>query len=151
VRLAPIAPSGDEALARAVMAVQRSAYAVEAALMGDDRIPALRESVAELRAADLAWLGAFDGKALTGAVAWSADVVEVDIDRLVVDPAFHRRGIGRALVRAVLDLPGERRTLVSTGRANTPARTLYEGLGFVRLEDAEVLPGLWITRYRHPS
>jgi ribosomal protein S18 acetylase RimI-like enzyme len=151
VRIVPIAPSGDEALAEAVMTVQRAAYAVEAALMGDDRIPALHESVADLRAADLVWLAAFDGESVAGAVAWTADPTEVDIDRLVVDPPYHRRGFGRALVQAVLDFSGERRTVVSTGRANTPARALYETLGFVRVEDAEVLPGLWITRYRHPS
>ncbi|GIJ49152.1 hypothetical protein Val02_60380 [Virgisporangium aliadipatigenens] len=150
MRLALVDPPQDEPLAHTLMAVQRAAYAVEAALMGDDRIPPLHESVAELRAADLVWLAAYEGETLAGAIAWADDPVEVDIDRLVVDPAYHRRGIGRALVRAVLDHSGERRTLVSTGRSNTPARALYEGLGFVPVEDAEVLPGLWITRYRHP-
>src|SRR5690349_1712014 len=101
MKLVLIAPSEDESLAHAVMAVQRAAYTVEAALMGDDRIPPLHESVADLCAADLVWLAAFDGESLAGAIAWADDPVELDIDRLVVDPARHRRGIGRALVRAV--------------------------------------------------
>jgi len=25
---------------------------------------------------------------------------------------------------------------------------MYEHLGFVRVEDEEVIPGLWVTRYR---
>ncbi|MEV1146399.1 GNAT family N-acetyltransferase [Micromonospora sp. NPDC049799] len=79
------------------------------------------------------------------------DAAVVDIDRLVVDPAAHRRGVGRALVTAVLDRAGSRRVLVATGRANRPARRLYETLGFAAATEEEVVPGLWITRYARPS
>ncbi|MFF5325271.1 GNAT family N-acetyltransferase, partial [Janibacter hoylei] len=62
---------------------------------------------------------------MIGAVARAEDADGVDIDRLVVDPAVHRRGAGRKLVQAVLFRAGHRRATVSTGRANLPARTLY--------------------------
>ncbi|WBB77414.1 GNAT family N-acetyltransferase [Micromonospora sp. WMMD882] len=146
-----IEPAADEALARRLLAVQHAAYAVEAALIGDDRIPPLRETLGELRAAPLRWLGAYQGDLLVGAVAWTEDAATVDIDRLVVDPAAHRRGTGRALVRAVLTRAGDRRVLVATGRANHPARGLYESLGFRPVADAEPAPGLWITRYERPA
>ncbi|MFC7642098.1 GNAT family N-acetyltransferase [Streptosporangium lutulentum] len=42
----------------------------------------------------MTWLGAFDDDRLAGAVAWSETARTVDIDRLVVDPGMHRRGIG---------------------------------------------------------
>ncbi|MFC6578923.1 GNAT family N-acetyltransferase [Planomonospora parontospora] len=141
----------DEALAKEVLAVQHAAYAVEAEIIGDDRIPALHETLDEMCAEPLTWLGAFDGDRLVGAVAWSETEDEVDIDRLVVDPGAHRRGIGRALVEELTSRAGGRRITVSTGRANTPARTLYERLGFGGAEDAEVIPGLWITRYARPA
>ncbi|WP_416901072.1 GNAT family N-acetyltransferase [Micromonospora echinospora] len=163
-------PGGDEAVARALLRIQRAAYAVEAALIGDDRIPVLHESLDDLRAAPLRWLGAVDAGGeppvvpaeavparprgdgrLVGAVAWTGDATTLDIDRLVVDPVAHRRGIGRALVDAVLTRAGDRTVLVATGRANRPARALYESFGFTALGDAEPVPGLWITRYARPG
>ncbi|MER7458283.1 GNAT family N-acetyltransferase [Micromonospora sp. NPDC126480] len=152
-----VRPDADEALARSLLAVQHAAYAVEAAMIGDDRIPPLRETVADLREASLRWLAAFAADLPgvkpgveprpVGAIAWSEDDTTVDIDRLVVDPAAHRRGVGRALVGAVLARAGVRRVLVATGRANRPARRLYESLGFTAIGDEEVIPHLWISRY----
>lgn len=190
-----IRPAEDEPVARSLLRVQRAGYAVEAALIGDDRIPALGETLAELRAAPLTWLGALvdeptspdqataggltidepavgglavdeppvgggsgvaggrataglsAGGRLVGAVAWTEDASTVDINRLVVDPVAHRRGVGRALLGEVLNRAGGRTVLVATGRANRPARALYESYGFVALGDAEPVPGLWIARY----
>ncbi len=67
-----------------------------------------------------------------------------------LDPGvgMHRHGVGSALVRAVLQRAAKRRTVVSTGCNNIPAKIMYEHLGFVRVEDEEVIPGLWVTRYR---
>ncbi|MFI7424884.1 GNAT family N-acetyltransferase [Nonomuraea sp. NPDC049684] len=128
--------------------LQRAAYAVEAALIGDDRIPPLHEPLADLLAAPLTWVGAFDGDALVGAVAWEADADTLDINRLVVSPSAFRRGIGRLLVATALDRAAGRTVLVSTGRDNTPARRLYEGYGFTWVNDAEVISGLWVSSYR---
>lgn len=131
-----------------LLELQRAAYAVEAEIIGDDRIPPLRESLAELLARPLDWLGAFDGEdGLIGAVATAEAAEEVDIDRLVVHPRAHRRGAGRALVQEVLSRAGARRVTVSTGRENVPARTLYERLGFTLQGEAEPVPGLWVVSY----
>jgi GNAT superfamily N-acetyltransferase len=134
-------------LGQDLIAMQHAAYTVEARIIGDDRIPTLHETLEELCAERLTWLGAFDGDRLVGAVAWSETARVVDLDRLVVDPGVHRQGIGRALVSEVIARAGDRRVVVSTGRANVPARTLYERLGFGGAEDVEVIPGLWITKY----
>jgi len=71
----------------------------------------------------------------------------LDICRLVVDPAFHRRGIGRALVEAVIALSRKQPLTVSTGSANAPARSLYEGLGFDLVRSSEV-EGIPLVHYR---
>ena len=147
MNLARLDAAGDPALAAELLALQREAYAVEAALIGDDRIPPLHESLAALRAAPLDWTGACLDGVLAGAVAVSDDGDLVDVHRLVVAPAAARRGIGTALVRSVL--AGGRPTVVATGRDNAPARALYERLGFVPTGDREVLPGLWVSGYRH--
>ncbi|MBB6351656.1 GNAT family N-acetyltransferase [Nonomuraea muscovyensis] len=138
----------DDPLGGRLLGLQHAAYAVEAELIGDDRIPPLRESLEDLRGEPLTWVGAFDdGGRLVGAVAWTESADEVDLDRLVVDPAAHRRGIGRALVEEVLARAGGRRIVVSTGRDNKPARALYERLGFRGRGEHEVIPGLWIASY----
>ena len=151
VELREVVPALDGVVAAALLPVQHAAYAVEAALIGDERIPPLQENLEDLRAAQLVWLAAFSGGALLGAVAWTEDEGGIDIDRLIVIPEAHRRGVGSALVRAVLHRAADRRTTVSTGRENTPARRLYEGLGFSCVGEEEVLPGLWVSRYTHGS
>ncbi|HLU71758.1 MAG TPA: GNAT family N-acetyltransferase [Nonomuraea sp.] len=128
--------------------LQRAAYQVEAEIIGDDRIPPLHETSEELLAQPLTWLAAFDDDGdLVGAVAWEETADEVDLNRLMVAPSAHRRGVGRALVKEVMARAGERRVVVSTGRDNTPARTLYERLGFTLTGEFEPVPGLWVVNY----
>jgi GNAT superfamily N-acetyltransferase len=144
-------PGDDAALAARLWQLQRAAYAVEAALIGDDRIPTLHERLDELAARPLEWAVVEEGDRVLGAVAWQETAGALDIDRLVVDPAVHRRGLGRALVGWVVDRAAGRDVVVSTGRDNVPARTLYERAGFVPAGECEVLPGLWVAGYRLPG
>lgn len=142
-------PDRSAAVAAELVALQRAAYAVEAELIGSTAIPPLHDTEESLVTAGLTWFGTRDGDGLVGAVAISVEPGLVDLERLVVAPRAFRRGIGAALVRRVLGFAGARPVVVSTGRANVPARALYERLGFVRTAEEEVRPGLWVTRYRH--
>lgn len=139
----------EEVPARAdkLLALQHAAYAIEAELIGDDRIPPLHEDEAGLIAAGLSWLLELEGTRIVGALGYrhEAEGSAVDIDRLIVDPGRLRKGIGgRLVMRALGACP---RAHVSTGRDNTPARALYERLGFVHEGDIEVLPNLWVSNY----
>ncbi|MEU7554131.1 GNAT family N-acetyltransferase [Streptomyces sp. NPDC044571] len=140
----------DDATATAVHRIGRAAYAVEAQLIGFDGIPALRESLAELRRRPLHWRGAVAaGGELAGFLAWEDEPGgSVCLDRLCVDPAWFRRGVASLLLRHLLTeaLPG-RRITVTTGAANTPAVTLYERLGFTRGEDFSPAPGLVMASF----
>lgn len=71
IEIAQVDPSTDRLSAEKILAVQRSAYAVEAELIGDDRIPLLHESVDDLCAAQVHWLVALDLDEILGAAAWS--------------------------------------------------------------------------------
>ncbi|MGL4175494.1 MAG: GNAT family N-acetyltransferase [Dermatophilaceae bacterium] len=139
-------PRVDDQLATELVTLQRAAYAVEAGLIGSDAIPALHETATALAAADLAWFGIRDDLALLGAVAVENGADVAVIDRLFVSPLAFRRGVGSALVRHVLAVVGGGRVVVSTGRDNLPARALYRRLGFAETGEAEVEPGLWLTR-----
>jgi ribosomal protein S18 acetylase RimI-like enzyme len=144
-------PAADAALAARLLEVQHAAYAVEARLIGDDRIPALHEDLPALVGAGLDWLVARDGAQVLGALGLRAAADGLDVDRLVVDPAHARRGTGRALVAAVLAGADGRRVTVSTGRDNTPARRLYASAGFRETGEREVLPGLWLVDAEWPD
>jgi ribosomal protein S18 acetylase RimI-like enzyme len=137
----------DRAVAAELVAVQRASYAVEAELIGFDGIPALRESVEELVAAGLVWLGVLEDGRLAAALAYARLAGVVDVDRLVVAPWAFRRGYGRALVTALIEREPAGRFLVSTGSRNQPARRLYESLGFHVVGEREVAPGIMVTRY----
>jgi len=144
----------DDETARAVLALQRAAYAVEAGLIGSDGIPALTETLERLRAAGESWLGALDAETgrLAGAVAWrELDDGTVDICRLVVAPEAFRRGIATALLNALDSAFPGRSMVVSTGRTNEPAIALYRRRGFHPVRDREAAPGLWITELERPG
>ncbi|OLZ47176.1 GNAT family N-acetyltransferase [Streptomyces amritsarensis] len=140
----------DDATAAAVHRIGRAAYAVEAEIIGFDGIPALRESLAEMRAQDLRWVGAVsEGGELAGFLAWEEGPGGgIGIDRLCVAPAFFRRGVASLLLRhALAELFPGRPVQVSTGAANTPAVRLYEALGFTRGPDFSPVPGLAMASF----
>ena len=146
----------EDATARAIVAVQQAAYRVEADLIGYDRMPPLVESPVDVARLELTILGVHDGERLVGLAGYgvdaSGDDAVVEIERLAVDPAWARRGIGRALVTAVHEHEAHAtRFEVSTGTANAPAVTLYLSLGYEEV-DAKVLDGCPVTFFvRSPS
>ena len=120
------------------------AYGAEAALIGQPDLPMMTETMVELRALDVTWDGVLDDSdQLVAACAWASrddrDRSVLSIERLIVDPAWVRRGLGRLLLRA---LPRGRRAVVSTGAANAPAIALYEAEGFRIAGSYEAVPGL---------
>jgi len=138
----------DPAAASTVLHIQRRSYRVEAQLIGSETIPPLSETVEDLRACGENFLGAFVDDQLAGIVSWKFDGVTIDIHRLAVDPPFFRRGVGVALVRAVLSVESvARRAIVQTGAANDPATALYRGEGFVQVDEREVGDGVRVALF----
>jgi ribosomal protein S18 acetylase RimI-like enzyme len=151
-RAEPLAVDIDDALAAEVLALQREAYAVEAALIGSDGIPALTETLEQLRAAGETWLGVFDTIGLSGAVAWKLlDDGTVDICRLVVAPRAFRGGVATALLDELDRRHSATAMIVSTGSANEPAIALYQRRGFRPVRRREAAPGLMVTELARPA
>jgi ribosomal-protein-alanine N-acetyltransferase len=70
---------------------------------------------------------------VAGYAAFWRVVDEMHINNLAVHPAFRRQGLGRTLLRRVLDAAydlGIRRATLEVRRSNAPALRLYEGEGF---------------------
>lgn len=67
------------------------------------------------------------------------------IVELFVDPKEQGRGLGRKLMQAVIDSAktrGLRGAVVQTENENTPAQTLYEKLGFKKVENPDWKDGV---------
>ncbi|MFI6827448.1 GNAT family N-acetyltransferase [Kribbella sp. NPDC050241] len=138
----------DRALAERLLAIQHAAYAIEAELIGFDGIPPLQEDLAGLMSSTEHWLGRFDGDVLVGAVAYEfPDDDTVEISRLIVDPAYARRGHGHALLDHLDQQEPRPASLVSTGSANTPAVNLYKSRGYHEIARIEVAPGVEVTQF----
>lgn len=82
-----------------------------------------------------ALLAAFDGSLLVGMGAMSLDPhVEgaLRMRRFYVKPAYRRRGVGKALARALLERPEVAGRTVTLNAPHVEAARFWEALGFVR-------------------
>jgi ribosomal protein S18 acetylase RimI-like enzyme len=123
----------DLSVAERIHAIQMAAYVQEAALLGTVSFPPLQRQVVDVQRAEGHFLGAFLDGQLGGTLSVELGSVkhEITISSLTVDPAFQRRGLGRALVAAVIREFAFRSLTVSTGARNLPALGLYAQFGFV--------------------
>ena len=138
----------DLVLAAQVLTLQRAAYRVEADMIGFDGIPPLHESLADLVAAPLTWMGIKKDDRVVAAIAFTQDGRGVDVDRLVVDRDATRCGFGSALVEA---LDPAATITVSTGTKNLPAHRLYEAQGFKSIGESSPAPGLRVTHFERKA
>ncbi|TLS50502.1 GNAT family N-acetyltransferase [Paenibacillus antri] len=140
----------DPAHARAVHELQQASYPVEARLIGLDTIPPLLDTPETLAACGESFVGCFEtGGRLVGAISYKRiDGGEtLDVHRMMVHPDRFRLGIASKLLASVLNLPGLRKAIVSTGTANAPAVSLYERHGFQPTGLVEIAPDITITQF----
>lgn len=84
----------------------------------------------EALAAGHRYLSAWEGDSLVGYVGLACGGREAEIHALAVDPAYQRRGIGRALLRAALDHAAGATVFLEVRTDNEPAIQLYRSEGF---------------------
>ena len=135
----------DVAVATRIVDLQRAAYAVEAELIGFDRLPPLLEAPGDVARLDLELLGFTDEGLLLGLLGFERIGDVVEIDRLAVHPSAFRRGIARALLEDLHRRQvGAARLDVSTAARNEPALALYRRMGY-RMERTSTVAGLPIV------
>lgn len=140
----------DAITASQALAVQQAGYQVEADLIGFAAIPPLLETLGDLQASQELFYGYFVEETLAGFIAYEPIPNGIDITRMVVHPAYFRRGIARQLITHVMALATPQALItVSTGALNTPARRFYEGQGFELVEIITLPAGVQIARYCH--
>jgi len=143
-------PAADPYFAAALLDLQRAAFEIEAEFVGTRDIPPLQQDRVGLAGFRGSWVVAWEGTALVGAAAWrTGDAVE--IEKVMVHPSAHRRGIASALMKQIIERAAGRDIVVTTGRDNPPGIAMYTRHGFVAEGDEEVPPGIWLTRLRRPA
>jgi ribosomal protein S18 acetylase RimI-like enzyme len=85
----------------------------------------------------------------------ASDAGEAEVRMLAVSPRAQRRGVGRALMAAVIEAAaddGVRTLLLSTNPKMAGAEHIYRSLGFVRMpeRDYEHVPGFTAFTYQLP-
>ena len=136
-------------VAEAIVAVQRPAYAIEAELIGYDRMPGLIESAEDVAELPLTILGAYDNGQLVAILGYEWEGDSIEIDRVAVHPAQFRRGWGSALLKELHRREhNATRFTVSTGANNPAAINLYVSSGYTQTAQdvVETIPIVHFTR-----
>ncbi|MEU6105336.1 bifunctional NAD(P)H-dependent oxidoreductase/GNAT family N-acetyltransferase [Streptomyces flaveolus] len=123
-----------------VTVLQRCCWLEEAIANDTLGIPALHESLDEVRAwlADWHTMGLWRDGRLLGMVRTRRTGVDLHVGRLAVVPDLRGLGVGRWLLqRAESHGEGCRRIVLSTGAASHRNLTLYQRHGYVPLSDAQ--------------
>lgn len=131
--------------AETIQKIQRAAYLIEAELMKFHGIPQLTESILKIQNSSEVFFGYWEQSRLLGVISYKIENGKVDIHRLAVIPDHFRKGIAGKLIRFLLREFQGMDFVVSTGKANVPAKNLYKIFGFLESKDFEVAPGVFCT------
>jgi len=137
----------DNSQALDLLMLQQLSYRVEAKLIGFKEIPPLWDSPKTLKDSGELFFGYYgeDGK-LAGSVSVKQAPKEITICRMMVHPAYFRRGIASRLLDYVEQLANPGMLIkVSTGTKNEPAVNLYRKYGYEPGQIMEIAKGITLT------
>ncbi|WP_377865021.1 GNAT family N-acetyltransferase [Bacillus sp. R86525] len=136
-------------VASSILQVQIPAYKVEAVYLNNTAIPRLYDTVNDIQSCDETFYGYFSANKLVGFISFIQEENSIDIHRLVVSPDFLKKGIATKLLLYIFSMfPSSMTYIVHTGKANTPAITLYKKHGFITVSDTILPDGMILTQLK---
>ena len=117
-----------------IHSVFQLSYAVEAELLKANDFPPLKRPLESYLKSGNAFYGYFENNELAGIIEVERTDKHIDINSLVVNPKFFRRGIGRKLIEFTFNRFDSKLFIVETGVKNKPATELYKKLGFKEIK-----------------
>ncbi len=117
-----------------IHSVFQSSYAVEAKLLNAIDFPPLKRPLESYLNSDNVFFGYHKNKELAGVIEIEHTIDRTEINSLVVDPKYFRRGIARKLIEFVFNNFDSPLFSVETGANNEPATDLYIKLGFKEIK-----------------
>lgn len=131
-----------------VLALQKVAYRSEAELYGDDSLPALQQSLEEIRAdfGRMLFLKAVVNGKIIGSVRAYSDQSTAYVSRVIVHPYFRGRGIARRLICHVeQQFPAASRYEVFTGHKSKRNIHTFGRLGYRMFKKEPYTPTItWV-------
>lgn len=140
----------DEYTLSELWSLQHKAYRLEAELIGFNEIPPLMETRDMLKASKEDFYGCFEeNEDLMGAVAVLEESPgKLTVTRMMVSPDHFREGVAGSLLEYIFKhFTGITQFIVSTGKLNIPAVTLYTKHGFLPAGAEEVAPGVELVEF----
>lgn len=113
-----------------IFSIFQLSYAVEAKLLGATDFLPLKRPVKSYLKSDTMFFGYLENKEIVGIIEIENNNNWSNINSLVVNPLFFRRGIARKLLEFVFNRFDAYHFVVETGVNNKPATELYKKLGF---------------------
>ncbi|PGM74858.1 GNAT family N-acetyltransferase [Bacillus cereus] len=136
-------------VASSILQVQIPAYKIEAIYLNSTAIPRLYDTVNDIQSCDETFYGYFSENKLVGFISFMQEEQRIDIHRLVVSPDFFQKGIATKLLLYIFNMfPSSMTYIVQTGKANTPAITLYKKHGFITVSDTILPNGMILTQFK---
>lgn len=140
----------DEIMLDELWSLQHKAYRLEAEIIGFRDIPPLLETRDMLSRVTEEFYGCFDEtEELLGAVAVTEESPgKLTVTRMMVSPDHFRQGVAGRLLEFIFARYAEmEQFIVSTGKLNLPAVTLYTKHGFIPAGSEEVVPGVELLEF----
>ena len=138
-----------------ILTLQRAAYVTEAQLYGDVSLPALTQTLEELRAELTAGIAlkAVLGQRIVGAVRARVEGAALHVGRLVVAPDLQGRGIGGLLLTSVEGRAPAAvdRYALFTGHLSTANIRLYERRGYRETRRERLSPAVELVHLEKPA
>lgn len=119
-----------------LLTVRRAAFVAEAQLYGDPNLPALTQTLAELKEdlkrPEVVTIGVWDGPRLLGSVRVELEGNRAMLGRLAVVPDRQGEGLGTKLLLAVLEYLPEatEEVWIFTGQDSKHNLAMYDKVGF---------------------
>lgn len=140
----------DDITLNDLWSLQHKAYRLEAELIGFKEIPPLLETRDILRRSLEVFYGCLcEDDELLGAIAVEEESAgKLTITRMMTAPEHFRKGIADSLLNFVFEYyDGIEQFIVSTGKLNNPAVSLYCKHGFIALGIEEIAPGIELIEF----
>ena len=125
-----------------IHSVFQLSYAVEAKLLDATDFPPLKRPIESYLNSDNMFFGYHKNTELAGIIEIEFNNKCTDINSLVVNPKFFRRGIAKKLIEFVFNTFDSNLFVVETGLANGPATKLYKKFGFIEVKQWDTDHGI---------
>lgn len=126
--------NSDIEVSKKIRSIFQLSYAIEAKLLDATDFPPLKRPLESYLKSRNVFFGYLEKTELAGVIEIEFTNKYIDINSLVVNPKFFRRGIAKKLLEFIFNKCDSQLFIVETGANNEPATELYKKLGFKEIE-----------------